>query len=593
MLTTDKFDIRTLLEKIKRGEIQLPDFQRDWVWKDKQINSLLESVIRGFPINSILLLECDASNLKLACRPIEGSGAIDTLPQYLILDGQQRLTSLFGALFSKKPVEFKKTKKKYFYYVNMLKAIDSVKNSSDVDDMIISVPEERILKTAKSETLDLSVPEKEYAAGMFPLNTVVDFFSWLSGYQQFTGNFNVASEFNTEIIQKILSYQIICIKLDKDTPLEAVCKIFEKVNISGVVLTIFDLSTAILASYKENGKSINLRNDWKNISDNVFAKSNLDILKEIDGTDFITALTLFVSYENHRNDKQNAVGCKRENILKLAPTDYLKYKDALVDGFIEAGKFLEEEGITKIKYLPYKPQLIPMAALLAEMKLSGKNNAAARDKFRQWYWCGVFSETYRDGHLARFAKDIVQVMNWIETNDAPEIIKDTQIVAERLIKVKTIQSAAFKGIISIIFKNKATDFRSGRAMSLSANHGENIDVHHIFPKKYCEHKGFKSEICDSILNKTPISSETNKIIGQKAPSIYIKEFENQGNGFLQINDSFASHFIDAELCRADDFDAFIVDRAKKFFDAIEQLTGRKVVGRDGQEVIKLFGVPLL
>lgn len=591
MLTTDKFGIRTLLEKIKRGEIQLPDFQREWVWNDKQIKSLLESIIRGFPINSILLLECDSNNPKFALRLIQGSDE-NSAPQYLILDGQQRLTSLFGALFSKNPVKFKKNTKKYFYYVDMAKAIKSVKNSADEEDMIVSVPEGKIIKTAKAETLDLSTPEKEYAAGMFPLNNVVDFFSWLSGYQQFTGKFNVANEFNTEIIQKILDYQIVYIKLDKDTPLEAVCKIFEKVNISGVVLTIFDLSTAILASYKENGKSINLRKDWKNINENIFDKSSLTVLKEIDGTDFITALTLLVSYKNNRLDKKNPVGCKRENILKLAPKDYLQYKDALVDGFIEAGKFLEEEGITKIKYLPYKPQLIPMAALLAELKISGKNNAAARDKFRQWYWCGVFSETYRDGHLARFAKDIVQFMEWIENNDEPEIIKDTQIVAERLIKVKTIQSAAFKGIISIIFKNKATDFRSGRAMVFSANHNENIDVHHIFPKNYCVNKGFKPEIYDSILNKTPILSETNKIIGQKAPSIYIREFENQGNSSRQINDSFASHFIDAELCRADDFDAFVVDRAKKILDAVEQLTGRKVVGRDGQEVIKLFGVPL-
>ena len=66
MLTTDKFSIKTLLEKIESGEIQLPDFQRDWVWEDKQIKALLESVIRGFPINSILLLEYDANNIKLS-----------------------------------------------------------------------------------------------------------------------------------------------------------------------------------------------------------------------------------------------------------------------------------------------------------------------------------------------------------------------------------------------------------------------------------------------------------------------------------------------------------------------------------------------
>ena len=593
MLTTDKFDIKALLEKIKQGEIQLPDFQREWVWKDKQIKSLLESVIRGFPINSILLLECDTNNLKFAHRSIEGAGKTDAAPQYLILDGQQRLTSLFGALFSDEPVEIKKGNKEYFYYVDMKKAIKSVKNSSDEEDLIISVPPSRKLKT-KDKNLDLSTPEKEFAAGMFPLNKIFDSRKWLRVYERFHNDesaVDLTDTFNEEIIDKVSSYKFIAIKIDKDTPLEAVCKIFEKVNISGVVLTIFDLSTAILASYREGGKSISLRDDWNKISENEFKTTTLEILKDIDGTEFITALTLLVSYRNYRDGK-GYVGCKRENILNIAPTDYLQYKDALADGFVDAGKFLEEEGITKIKYLPYKPQLIPMAALLAELKISDKNNAAARDKFRQWYWCGVFSETYRDGHLARFAKDIVQVMNWIESGEEPEIIKDTQVVASALIRVKSIQSAVFKGMVSMIFKNKATDFRSGRAMALSANHGENIDVHHIFPKKYCEDRDFQPTVYDSILNKTPISSETNKIIGQKAPSIYIKEFERQGNSSRQIDDSFASHFIDAALCRADDFDAFVVDRAKKILDAVENLTGLKVVGRDSPEIQKLFGTTI-
>lgn len=448
------------------------------------------------------------------------------------------MTSLYGALFSDKPVEITKGKsaKKYFYYVDMNKTIDVVKNSSDEEDMIVSVTEERVLKTDKRE-LDLSTPEKEFAADMFPLNKLVNLvnsFSWLSGYQQAGGNVARAEEFNTEIIQKTLNYQIICIKLDKNTPLEAVCKIFEKVNISGVVLTVFDLLTAILASFKENGKCISLRDDWKHIHDDVFKTTNLAVLSEIDGADFITSLTLLVSYEKFLGDKKFPVGCKRENILKLDPTDYLKYKDAIVGGFVEAAKFLEEEGITRTKYLPYKPQLIPMAAIFAELKILHKDNAAARDKLRQWYWSGVFGEAYRDGHLSRFAKDIVQVIDWIDGDRLPEIIKNSQIVAERIVKLKSIQSAAFKGVVSIIFRNKATDFRSGKSMILSANHDENIDVHHIFPKKYCEDHDLSKDVYDSILNKTPISSDTNKIIGQKAPSVYIRDFEKQGNKPQQI-----------------------------------------------------------
>ncbi|MBR3051295.1 MAG: DUF262 domain-containing protein, partial [Selenomonadaceae bacterium] len=115
---------------IKRGEIQLPDFQRSWVWSDKQIKSLLESVIRGFPINSIMLLECDADSVKFSFRKIELLESVESKPHHLILDGQQRLTSLFGALYSDEPVKILDGKgkvKKFFYYVDMKKRLPPFK----------------------------------------------------------------------------------------------------------------------------------------------------------------------------------------------------------------------------------------------------------------------------------------------------------------------------------------------------------------------------------------------------------------------------------------------------------------------------------
>ena len=131
-----KFNLGDLLRKIKSGEIQLPDFQREWIWDDEKIKSLLESVIRNFPISSILLLECNTADMKFSCRKISGVDDIAEKPQQLVLDGQQRLTSLFGAFFSDKPIKFKRGKDK-FYYVDMAKALQSVKNFETVDDMIV------------------------------------------------------------------------------------------------------------------------------------------------------------------------------------------------------------------------------------------------------------------------------------------------------------------------------------------------------------------------------------------------------------------------------------------------------------------------
>ena len=125
------FDLVDLRRRIDGGELQIPDFRRDWVWSDEQIKSLVEGVVRGFPINFIVLLECGAST-KFSCRPITGVTA-DAAPSYLVLDGQQRLTSLFGALQSSASVTLPNGDKRV-YYIDMHKAVDSIKNSANVED---------------------------------------------------------------------------------------------------------------------------------------------------------------------------------------------------------------------------------------------------------------------------------------------------------------------------------------------------------------------------------------------------------------------------------------------------------------------------
>ncbi len=587
-MNAKNIELTKLLDEIKRGEIQLPDFQRSWIWSDKQIKSLLESVIRGFPINSIMLLACDADTVEFSFRKIELLESVESKPQHLILDGQQRLTSLFGALYFNEPVRITDNKgrvKKYFYYVDMAKAITSVQNSETVEDMIISVDERRKLK-ARGVNLDLSTEEKEYAAGMFPLNKIFDAAEWIyEGYREHHRENERIRElgktFNDEVVKKISSYKIACIMLEKNIPLEAVCNIFENVNIGGAKLSTFDLLTAIFAKQKdENGNPIELRRDWEKIKE-VFAEKGLDILKEVDCADFITALTLLISYEKFFRNKRTLVSCKSEDILKLDYNDYLDYRENIIDGFIEATEFLQDkQNITTIKYLPYKPQLIPMAVIFAELKLSNKDNAASLNKIRQWYWLGVFSEAYRDGHLSRFSKDVVQVMKWIETDRRPNTIGSIQLNAEKLLKPKTLQSAIYKGIISLIFKNGAEDFIAGKNMGSCANYAEGIEIHHIFPKKYCEAQDLPKARYDNIANKTLILKKTNQTIGSDPPSVYLTKIEHKTRlSSAEVDEILERHFIDVELCRADDFDAFIDDRAKKIFDEIEQLTGRQIIGR--------------
>ena len=145
----------------------------------------------------------------------------------------------------------------------------------------------------------------------------------------------------------------------------------------------------------------------------------------------------------------------------------------------------------------------------------------------------------------------------------------------------------------MILKNHARDFISGAEMDFSTYSNEKIDIHHIFPKDYCIREGYKESKWNSIVNKTPISASSNREIGGVAPSIYLGKLEKKGSVTPSDLDGYVeTHWIDHDLLRNDRFQDFIIDRAKKLLNAIEQATGRTISGKDSDEVKQEFGAAL-
>jgi len=107
-----KTPLHDLLGRADSGKLQLPDFQRSWIWDDDRIRSLLASVSVSFPIGAIMLLETGGQHVRFKPRPLAGTHErlCEVSPETLILDGQQRLTSLYRALMSMDAVETKDAK---------------------------------------------------------------------------------------------------------------------------------------------------------------------------------------------------------------------------------------------------------------------------------------------------------------------------------------------------------------------------------------------------------------------------------------------------------------------------------------------------
>lgn len=250
---------------LQQGKIQISDLQRSFCWSDELVIQLLANVSLGWPIGAIMLLEQGSASWSFHPRLVEGVDLKQSsAPTHLILDGQQRATTLFMALFSGNPVKIKdkrtpKTTDRW-YYIDIARALDpDVERSST----IIGFNKSRIKHSFGSEgkAIDCSTPEQEYEPGLFPVVSVFHYAQWRKQYSQYwrfdAAKLEVIDRFEREIIKRFEHYQVPVIELKPELPKPAVCQVFENVNTRGTALNFFDLATACFASHE-----FSLREDW-------------------------------------------------------------------------------------------------------------------------------------------------------------------------------------------------------------------------------------------------------------------------------------------------------------------------------------------
>ncbi|MBF5043177.1 DUF262 domain-containing protein [Aggregicoccus sp. 17bor-14] len=584
--------LRDLLDEIAKGHIQLPDFQRGWVWDDEHIRSLIASLSLSYPIGAVLLLETGGEGVRFKPRLVEGVKLPSAPPpQRLLLDGQQRMTSLFLSLRSGQPVLTTTEKGKAIervYYLDMAKALDPL---GERIDAVVSLPPERILTSnfARTVDLDISTPEREWAAGLFPLDALFDlakYSAWRRGYTKLhrdrddDARLDLFDLFEANVISRFQHYRVPTIELLRDTPKEAVCQVFEKVNMGGVALTVFELVTATFAA-----DEFSLRDDWEARAERLHAH---EVLSEVSNSDFLAAVTLLASYQESRVRKAG-VGCKRRDILQLSVGAYRAHADAVERGLKAASKLLMREKVFSARNLPYQTQLIPLAAICAALGDRFETDGV-KAKLARWYWCGVFGELYSGASETRFAFDIVEVLAWVDGGDEPRTVREAAFFPTRLLSMQTRLSAAYKGLMAKLMQEGSWDFKSGDAIELTNFFEEAVDIHHIFPRAYCEKQGLDRNLWNSVVNKGPLTARTNRIIGGHAPSTYLSSLErNHHVAPARLDAILESHLVNPALLRADDFGGFIRTRAAALLDLIEDAMGKPVSGRETADVVKAYG----
>jgi len=546
-----------LLVLINNREIALPDFQRDFVWQPGQTHSLIVSLARRFPAGSLLRIESGADIFEP--RAFSGAPPLDHhKPKYLMLDGQQRLTSLYQALYGKGEHRY------YFSFRRLLLG-------EDLEQAY------RVVRRSEAEK-SFNTLEQQAVWGLMPLEVIFGgegFHSWLGDVRDavellekngknvgFSSDRPMERRIRTlyeEYVQPIVTYEFPVVTLAEDTSLEAVCTIFETLNNTGVKLSVFDL---LSARFFINGTS--LRQLWQTALDST------PLLKSFD----IDPYYILQTVSAHVKET-----IQKSFVVNLEKNEVLTHWENAIWGMGEALKLLYEEcGVLKRDLLSYNTILVPLATVFMQHRgIKGAEWGAFRNKIKRWYWCSVFSQTYESSPNSQTILDVREIRNWVMSGEIPTTIRNFSFEKDRLLETTIRQRALYRGLLCLILCNRPMDFHSTVPLTATVMEANDVDDHHIFPDAHLKKSNIKlkqTEI-DSILNRTLIDRTTNQSIGANAPSIYLKKIATTWDDPGMLDKVLDSHFLPIgaqSSLRQDDFEAFRHERSAKLYKLILEAT---------------------
>lgn len=596
---TPQFTITKLLEWVRIGALQLPDFQREYKWDDERIRQLLVTIVRGHPMGVIMILQTGSDQIRFKPKPITGViGPVED-PAYLLLDGQQRVTSMYQALTGDGVVQTQDDRRKKLsrrYFIDIEKALGT---PSDQDDAILSIPADGRVKANfdRDVVLDLSTPELQQLQGIIPVTEVFGpgFIPWMIAYtqaesDQHTQRLDHFKEFQNRVAGPAQAYEIPAIELDRTTSKEAVATVFEKVNTGGLPLDVFELLTSTFAGdadyYREHGCDFRLADDWA-LTEQVVHRH--PVLAGLQRSDFLQAVTLLATMHRREADlaagksRPTATSARREDILRMSLKDYLHWAPPVRAALEWVAAFLHSQQIHSAEFVPYRTLTVPLAAfrvLLGErIDIHG-----IKQRIAQWYWCGVLGELYGSTTETRFARDVEQIPAWAEAGvsglDArvPDTVASAGFFESRLLSLRTRNAAAYKGIYALLMRGGCSDWKLDEQIGLSSYNQLQVDIHHIFPQAWCRDQDVDGIRRESIINKTPLAKKTNIFLRGESPADYLHRLERSaGLTSDRLDTLLREHLIDPEPLRKADFDAFFDARRAALLTLIEEAMGKPAV----------------
>lgn len=542
-----------LLRSIQERDLALPDFQRDFVWDARATEELIESIARSFPAGSLLFMPWRQDTF--APRAIQGAPELDgSPPSRLILDGQQRLSSLYQACYGVGD---------YRYFVDLSPLLED----DDIEEAVFYRHRNRCgpYKSAEQQAEKLVLPLGRLFGGE-------GFHEWRDEIldlrpeqdTDLTALRQALQQIYLEHVKPIEDYRFPVVTLDQDTPLEAVCSIFETLNRTGIRLSVFDLLAA-----RFYAAGLDLRRRWEETT------GEHPVIAEFETNKYYLLQSVALRVRS---------SVKRGDVLRLSVANIEGHWGAVARGYRSALEMLRDEcGVRTSNWLPYGYLLVPMAALWEEaVEVAGPASAANRARLKQWFWCSGFSQAYDRAANTQAAKDFGELRAWLTGGVQPTTVAEFSFDPARLREITPKQQSVYKALMALVLQRGAADFHHGHTLTPASIAAQSVDDHHIFPRTFLNppdvEARFATPLVDCILNRTLIDADTNRRIGKRAPHEYLREIQEELDAvgpsvFEQVLGSHLLPVGEGSPLSADDFEGFLAWREGRIAEEISRATG--------------------
>lgn len=538
-----------LINEIQKGIIKIPKFQRDFVWNIDKTAKLLDSILKGYPIGTFILWQTDerindiknVGNLNIPNTP-------DGVKVQYVLDGQQRITSLFAAYLG---AEIQKVgEKKLTDYGNIVVNLDV--DINDNDEQVITEEPVCDKYISLSEVLNFSFAKAKELSDYFDDSDLQKIDTYSTAFKTY--------EFSTVVLRKE----------DIDSAIE----VFTRINTGGQTLTLFEIMSA--KTYDEP-QQFDMQVKWDS-----FIKELKEIKYEgISSSVVLSLLALLLSRTRE---------CKRKTILALPKQRIIEQWDAVISALKESVDYFRTTyRIPVSQLLPYDSLLVPFAYFFYINK--AKPAAEQRKYLEEFFWRISLSYRYSSSTESKLAQDIKRIDQILDNKrpdyvdikvylDSPDDLIDTNFSAG---------NSYCKAILCLLAYQEPKDFQDNGKVILDNSWlkvASSKNYHHFFPKAYLKNKTVLNS--NSLMNITFVSDHLNKRkIGAKPPSQYISDFQDENS---QINRALQSHFIslDGYGIESNDYETFLKARAKKIFAELKarvELSHAEPVNEEVQELI--------